>query len=215
VHDDLVRIPCAVHIPPSVPSDVRARLEQAASTSVGVVDLLPTLLDIAGGCVPDGLSGRSLVAPAATEPDRRVVRIEDRRYLYLGSRLRLNTNAQGKNMSRVAKARNRVWRATLIRSHVLQGFVDGPRKLIVTELIAPSSFAARAGSSYLARRHNGDPLVVVRGNSWFGLELFDVDADAGERNNLLRDRRDLADPAMAAVDAYRAGDFTPDLAALQ
>ena len=160
------------------------------------------------------------------EHQHRVLRIEDQRYLYLASRLRLNTNAQGKNMSRVAKLRNRAWRATVARRHVLQGFVDGRWKLVVTEFVAPSTLAARAGSWWLARQHNGHPFVVVRGRSWFGVELFDVDTDPGERTNRLLgpgardghsdrgDRGDLDARVMATVDAYRAGDLTPHLADL-
>ncbi|HEY3831891.1 MAG TPA: sulfatase-like hydrolase/transferase [Acidimicrobiia bacterium] len=223
VHDDLVRVPCALWLPPNVPDSVRARLAAVAAgtDAVGVVDLLPTLLGLLGANVPSALSGRDLSkgVSSPTDHDHRVLRIEDRRYLYLASRLRLNTNAQGKNMSRVAKLRNRAWRATVARRHVLQGFVDGRWKLVVTEFVAPSSVAARAGSWWLTRQHNGNPFVVVRGRSWFGLELFDVDTDPGERTNRLlvrgaRDHDELGTRVLAVVDAYRAGDLTPELADL-
>ncbi|HEY1741044.1 MAG TPA: sulfatase-like hydrolase/transferase [Acidimicrobiia bacterium] len=226
VHDDLVRVPCALWLPPNVPPSVRTQLAAVAAGAgaVGVVDLLPTLLGLLGRDVTPGRSGRDLSkvidGSASASAEHRVLRIEDRRYLYLASRLRLNTNAQGKNMSRVAKLRNRAWRATVAKRHVLQGFVDGRWKLVVTEFVAPSAFAARAGSWRLAQQHNGHPFVVVRGRSWFGFELFDVDTDPGERTNRLlgrgspNARGDLGTRLLATVDAYRAGDLTPHLADL-
>ena len=49
VHDDLVRVPCALWLPPNVPDSVRTRLARVATgdDAVGVVDLLPTLLGAA------------------------------------------------------------------------------------------------------------------------------------------------------------------------
>ncbi|HEY1738342.1 MAG TPA: sulfatase-like hydrolase/transferase, partial [Acidimicrobiia bacterium] len=210
VHDDVVRVPCALWLPPSVSGEKRARLaDVAAHDTIGVVDLLPTLIGLVGGCPPPGLSGRDLLAVAGGLDERggdhrRVLRIEDRRYLYLASRLRLNTNSRGKNMTRATKLRNRTWRATLGRAHSVQGFVDGRWKLVVTEFIAPNAVAPRAGSWWLARQHNGNPFVAVRGRSWFGLELFDIDRDPGERTNRLLGRGDPAavrERVMATVDA--------------
>ncbi len=228
VHDDLVRIPCAVYLPPGVPDVVRERLVDAARSPVGAIDIIPTLLGVLGLAVPAGISGRNLVAdPDPDDPDpgghgdaggdaprapgRRVLRILDRRYLYLASRLRLNTNAKGKNMTRRARARNRMWRSTIARSHVVEGFVEGQHKLIVTRVDAANAGAARAGAPWLARQHNGTPLGAVRGRTWFGLELFDLARDPMERDNLLRGRREIVPTVLDLVARYASGDFTRGL----
>jgi arylsulfatase A-like enzyme len=212
MHDDVLRIPCVVHLPSSVPPNVRARLEAARSRTIGSVDLLPTLLDLVGTRV-DAPDGRSLARAGDGGHTRRVVRAEDGRYLYLANRLRLNVNTRGKNMNRAARVRNRMWHRTVARTHRVRAYVDDPYKLIVTELESRVRWLARAASRVLARQHNGRPAVVVDGDRWVGVELFDRDADPGERDNLLRTRADALD-ALELAGAYDAGDIAPSLAAL-
>lgn len=214
VHDDLVKVPCAIHLPASARPEMREQLRAAAAMpSTGAVDLLPTLIELLGGTPPSGLDGRSLVARPSETP--RVVRIEDRRYLYLATRLRLNTNAKGKNMTRRNRAMNRVWRATVARQHIVQGFVDGSLKLVVTRLDAANPFMARVAKRWLTQRHNGDPVALVRGSAWYGLELFDLAHDPGESANLLRARSpEVAAAALDAAEAYLADDDRPRLADL-
>jgi arylsulfatase A-like enzyme len=212
MHDDVLRVPCVMHLPSSVPRDVRATLEAARSRTIGTVDLVPTLLDLAGAGVdaPDGRSFASAGGGAAT---RRAVRAQDDRYLYLANRLRLNVNLTGKNMGRAVRMRNRIWHRTAARTHRVRAYVDDPYKLIVSELQSRSRWLARAVSPLLTRLHNGRPAVVVEDDRWIGVELFDRDRDPGERSNLLRTRADAL-VALQVAAACDAGDTDRSLAVL-
>jgi arylsulfatase A-like enzyme len=210
MHDDVLRVPCVMHLPSPVAADVRATLEAARSRTIGTIDLVPTLLDLMGACV-DAPDGQSFARDGSAA--RRVLRAEDDRYLYLANRLRLNINLTGKNMGRAARLRNRAWHRTVARTHRVRAYVDDPYKLIVTELQSRARWLARVASPLLRRRHNGRPAVVVDGDRWVGVELFDRNRDPGERANLLRTRAD----ALAALElaaACDAGDTTRSLAVL-
>jgi arylsulfatase A-like enzyme len=212
MHDDVLRVPCVMHLPSSVSTDVRATLEAARSRTIGTVDLVPTLLDLVGARV-DAPDGRSFASTAYGVATRRVARAQDDRYLYLANRLRLNINLTGKNMGPAARLRNRIWHRTAARTHRLRAYVDDPYKLVVSELQSRARWLARAASPLLRRRHNGRPAVVVDRDRWFGVELFDRDRDPRERTNLLRTRAD----ALAALElaaACDAGDITRSLAVL-
>ncbi len=212
MHDDVLRIPCVVHLPSSVPPNVRATLEAARSRTIGTVDIVPTLLDLVGVRV-DAPDGQSLARAGDGVATRRVVRAEDDRYLYLANRLRLNINLTGKNMGRAARMRNRIWHRTVARTHRVRAYVDDPYKLIVSELQSRKRWLARAVSPLLTGLHNGRPAVVVDGDRWIGVELFDRNRDPGERNNLLRTRADAL-VALQLAAACDAGDTTRSLAVL-
>lgn len=212
MHDDVLRVPCVMHLPPSVPADVRATLEAARSRAVGTVDVVPTLLDLVGARA-DAPDGRSFARNGGPVGGRRVVRAEDDRYMYLASRLRLNTNERGKNMGRRARARNRMWHRTAARTHRVRAYVDDPYKLVVSELQSRAPWLARAASPWLRRMHVGRPVGIVDGNCWIGVELFDRDRDPGERDNLLRTRA-AALAALELAAAFDAGDTTRSLATL-
>jgi arylsulfatase A-like enzyme len=64
LHDDLLRVPLVLHAPGLLPAG-------RVAGEVRTVDLMPTLLELAGAPLPDGLAGRSLVAAArgATDVD--------------------------------------------------------------------------------------------------------------------------------------------------
>jgi arylsulfatase A-like enzyme len=212
MHDDLLRVPCVMHVPQSVPAEVRAALEEASSRPIGAIDLLPTVLDLVGTPV-EAPDGQSLIRGATQGEGRRVLRAEDGRYLYLANRLRLNTNVKGKNMSRLAIRSNRMLHATLARTHSVRAYIDDPYKLIVTELEGRAGWMTRAASWPLTRLHIGTPAVAVDGKQWFGVELFDRDADPDEADNLLHSRAE----ALAALElaaAYDAGDTARSLEAL-
>ncbi|WP_213990302.1 sulfatase-like hydrolase/transferase [Sodalis sp. dw_96] len=73
-YDDICRIPLLIHAP--------GRKAAVREQPVSHLDLLPTLLDVAGLSVPDALQGRSLL-PLLTAPDRwpeRGVMVEFNRY---------------------------------------------------------------------------------------------------------------------------------------
>jgi len=212
MHDDVLRVPFVVHLPPSVPADVRARLEAARSSTIGSIDLLPTVLDLLGAPV-DAPDGRSLAQAGEPAGARRVLRAEDGRYLYLATRLRLNTNMKGKNMSRGARASNRIWHSTVARTHSVRAYVDDPYKLIITELRGLAGWLTRAASGPITRMHIGQPAVTVDGRRWIGVELFDRDADPDEQTNLLRTRGDAL-AALELAGSYDAGDTSRSLGSL-
>jgi arylsulfatase A-like enzyme len=72
LYDELLRVPLVVHAP--------GRLEpKAVRGSCGLVDVLPTLLELAGVPVPDGLDGRSLLPLARGEVGGHPVVAQERR----------------------------------------------------------------------------------------------------------------------------------------
>jgi arylsulfatase A-like enzyme len=67
VYNELTHVPLIVRYPPLFPPDTRIE------TPVMTVDLMPTVLELAGATVPGGLAGRSLLpllAPLATAASR-------------------------------------------------------------------------------------------------------------------------------------------------
>ena len=209
LHDDLLRVPCALRLPSTCPEATRrALLDAAGSGAVGTADLFPTLLALAGVTIPEEHGDLDGVDLAAAGVGRALVRAEDHRYLYLANRLRLNTNTQGKNTTRRARLKNRWWRSTVARRHALRAVVVHPFKLVVTELETTPGLI-RLARGVLRRLHNGDPLVATRGRVWYGIEVFDRATDPGETRNLVRDRPDLA-AALLDVDARATGDVDRD-----
>jgi arylsulfatase A-like enzyme len=73
LHDPLLRVPLVIRAPGRMPV-------RDVAGSCGLVDVAPTLLELAGVPAPRGIDGRSLVAFAAgTAPARPVLAEEDRR----------------------------------------------------------------------------------------------------------------------------------------
>lgn len=183
LHDDLINVPLLLHVPPSVDDDRRRRLDAHRSAPVSATDILPTLLDLAGETVPGGIDG---VALGAADPDpRRVVVSEDRRYLYLPSRKRLNVNFNGKGTTRSMRLHNRVLEGSAARGHNLKAFVQGRHKLIVTSY---SPWGGPLAAGAVRRLAPVGSTLVRSGRDWLALELFDVVADPQERHNLLMGR---------------------------
>jgi arylsulfatase A-like enzyme len=207
MHDDLLRTPCAIHVPASAPTTVHEGMRAAQHLPVTSKDLMPTLLALAGTS-PGGPVEGTDIATLGHDAARRMLRAHDFRYMYLANRFRLNTNARGKNMSRRAKARNRVLRATIAQSHHIRAYIDPPYKLVVSELHARDTLLAKAGVSVYRRMRLGSPVISRDDSTVVGLELFDLDVDPGERTNLLLDRPALAGavaPIVAGVTADGLG----------
>ena len=211
VHDDVIRVPCAMHVPPSAPAAVHDGLRTAQGLPITPPDILPTLLAIAGGAgtgasdrppEEDTAAGRNLV-DVGNSGTRRMLFSEDRRYLYLANRRRMNTNAKGKHMTRRDKTLNRVLRASIADHHVLHAFIDPPYKLIVTAVRARNATLSWLGTPIVSRLHNGDPYITRHGADTFALELFDLDADPSETQNLLLDRPELVRAIQPLLDAPR------------
>lgn len=210
VHNDLIRVPCAMYVPPSAPAAVHDGLRAAQSLPMSPPDILPTLLALAAGdrgsaSAPpepdrDASAGRDL-AEVGRAGTRRMLFSADRRYLYLANRRRLNTNAKGKHMTRRDKVRNRILRATIADQHALHAFIDPPFKLIVTTVRARNPTLGRFGIPIVRKLHNGQPFMVRRGSDTLALELFDLDADPGETTNLLLTHPDLVRAVEPLLDA--------------
>jgi hypothetical protein len=87
----------------------------------------------------------------------------------------------------VAHARNRVLQRSLVRRHTVKAFVQDGYKLIVTSVSPPPGVSAGFARVSDAIMPAGST-VVRSGSSWFGLELFELGSDPGERHNLLAGR---------------------------
>lgn len=212
LHDDVLRVPCAFSIPAAAPASARSRLSAAVDQPVSLADVMPTLLSVAGHDVPADLEGRCL--DRIDGHDGRVLSAQDRRYLYLASRQRLNTNSRGKNMTRLARWRNQVFRSTLACDFGLRCVIDGRHKLVVTEFIGRTALGQRLGSRILRNAHIGSPVVRLHGRRWIGLELFDLESDPGERHNVLVGNAALARKVDALVERDGGGAQPPALAEL-
>lgn len=185
VHDDLINVPLCLHVPAAAAAAHDRRLREWRRQPMASTDILPTLLELAGRIAPSGTDGRSIVSGEAGVG--RVITSEDRRYLYLPNRERLNVHRRGKGTTRVARARNRVLQRSLVRRHTVKAFVQGGYKLIVTSVSPPPGVSAGFARVSDAIMPAGST-VVRSGSSWFGLELFELGSDPGERHNLLAGR---------------------------
>ena len=125
--------------------------------------------------------------------ERRMLFSEDRRYLYLANRRRMNTNAKGKHMTKRDKALNRVLRSTIAEHHALHAFIDPPYKLIVTSVRARNVALSILGGPLARRLHNGNPYMSRHGSGAFALELFDLESDPTESTNLLLGKPELVE----------------------
>jgi arylsulfatase A-like enzyme len=185
VHDDLINVPLCLHVPPAAAASHDRRLREWQRRPMASTDILPTLLQLAGHTTPSGTDGRSIVSG---EPGNgRVITSEDRRYLYLPNRERLNVHRRGKGTTRMARARNRVLQRSLVRRHTVKAFIQDGYKLIVTSVSPPPGVSAGFGRVSDAIMPAGSS-ILRSGSSWFALELFDLDSDPGELHNLLAGR---------------------------
>jgi arylsulfatase A-like enzyme len=189
LHDDLIRVPFYFEVPSSIPRGIFDTIEEAFSTKlVGLTDIVPTLMNTAGFKNKPQTDGRD-VSEISTG---RVVVSEDRRYLYLRDRFRLNFSGNAKNMSDVEIERNTQMQMHWTRPPLLRSYRTLTHKLVVTCLqFEERSPAATADSlREIGRLLLGDPVVVVRDGALVALEMFDLENDPGEQTNLLQGEAD-------------------------
>jgi sulfatase-like protein len=186
LHDDLLRVPLLFDLPSSIAERQRNDLTAAlGSTPVAVTDVLPTLFALAGtGAVP-AVDGR----PIDTASRERIVVSEDRRYLYLKGRFRLNNRGRNKHMTPQERMRNQQVQDQLASPPVLRSYRLRRTKLILTCLHlradAAKPAAARRALVDLGSHLLGAPVLALRGDRLVALEEYDLGDDPAERRNRL------------------------------
>ncbi len=189
VHQDLLQVPLLFDLPSTVPAGQRGELGDAlASRTVSTTDILPTLFGLAGTHhlpTPDGT--------AVTRIGPRTLVSEDRRYLYLRDRFRLNYRGKHGRMTPEELQRNADMLSLFDGGPTLRSFTRDSDKLIVTSfgLASRSDPAAdRATLVDLGGQLQGSPTMHIVGDRLFAFEQFDLDADPLEQRNLLAGRAD-------------------------
>jgi arylsulfatase len=182
VHNDLINVPLCLHAPRAAAASHHQSLREWELQPMASTDIVPTLLELAGQAAPRGADGRSIVS--RDRDTAGAITSEDRRYLYLPNRERVNVNRGGKGTTRMARGRNRVLQRSLVRRHNVKAFIQGHYKLIVTSVSPPPGVSAGFARVSHAIMPAGSTLLRD-GSSWLALELFELESDPGELHNLL------------------------------
>jgi hypothetical protein len=160
-----------IHVPDGVMD--RDALARATSTTVGSIDVLPTILTIAGVAIPATLDGAVLGTARAT----RVLHSDEQRYLYVRGRQRLNVNHRGKNTTRGQRARNWLMRSTVLPWFAARSYIGGNVKLSVTAVL-PGEMIPVVLAMPVLRMLLGEESEVIRvGRGAAALRLVDLEAD--------------------------------------
>jgi len=186
LHDDLLRVPLYFDLPSGTPArqsaDLAARL---ASAPVATTDVLPTLFALAGVDPVPHVDGRRM----DTAPGERTVVSEDRRYLYLKDRFRLNVRGRDTHMSPEDREQNQRLQEQLAGPPLVRSYRSSRAKLIMTCLhLRPTAgppSEARRGLVEFGERLLGSPTLALYGDHLVAFEWYDLGADPGEHDNLL------------------------------
>lgn len=192
MHQDLLGVPALFDVPSSTRRSVRNQLTEALSSRVLFgTDTLPTLFDLACvGELPE-VDGQSVLRGR-----ERTGMSEDRRYLYLNDRFRINFNGRHKNMSTEEIERNQQLTDLLAEPPTIRAFVRHPEKCVVTSLrLRPdrSDEGTRTPMERFGASLLGSHLLRCQGDRLLALELFDLRSDPSERHNLLVEMDDGVD----------------------
>ena len=184
VHQDLLQVPLLFDLPSTIATGRRQALGDALeSQTVSTTDILPTLFGLAGlddlpdvdGSPIDRVGARTLVS-------------EDKRYLYLRDRFRINYRGKHGRMTAEELQRNADLLSLLDGGPTLRSFIRGSDKLIVTSFRVASTTDGgvdRSALLGLGRQLLGTPSLHIVEDQLFAFERFDLDADPLEQRNLL------------------------------
>ncbi len=183
VHQDLLQVPLWFDLPSSTSTTEHDRLAESLTSTVVSTDILPALFEIAGladletdvGFHVHHAQPRTLVS-------------EDRRYLYLRDRFRLNWEGLMQNMTKADQRRNQRMLEQLDQAIVLRSFLRFPDKLIVTSLTPKTSITGGslpAAVRELCEQLPGTPTLLWHGDQILALQRYDLAKDSTEENNLL------------------------------
>ena len=184
VHDDLLRVPLYIDLPSTIPAHQRDDMEAAlSSTLVSTTDVLPTLFGLVGAESLPPVDGRRIDRASG----ERIVVSEDRRYLYFKDRFRLNFLGRGKNMSQQDGERNHRLRGQLAEAPIVRSYRSQAAKLIMTCLHLRPGTGSETRRALLELGENlmGTPSLVLRGDRLFAFEMYNLDNDPAEKDNLL------------------------------
>jgi hypothetical protein len=177
-------------------------------------EILPTLFETAG--VPE--LGADVGYPPG-RPQPRTLVSEDRRYLYLQDRFRLNWEGLMQNMTKADQLRNQRMLEQFDQAIVLRSFLRFPDKLIVTSMTPKASANGRSLPSAireLCEQLPGAPVLLRHGDQILALQHYDLVKDPGEETNLLADdgwRSDLlGEPWMGDLTVLGPGAVERSLA---
>ena len=195
-HEDLMGALLVVGIPTARRGATGAALEALAAAPFGL-ERLPALLAALAGAGGHPVDGTGAPTAGGLTPVSHCD-AEDRRYLYIRNRMRLNVNRTGKNTSFGQRLQNRALQ-TVITDFAVAARVEGDHKLVATRFGLARPFRSRRGAERLLPAVLGRPVSLVPAGqgTWLALEAFDLAADPAEEHDLLLD---VADPQAAALE---------------